>query len=121
MMRVLVCGGRDYRDEPHVYATLDRWLNSYGDDLRLCCGYDPRDKKYQGADHLAYQWGLSRFVNCVPFPADWKKHGKAAGPIRNQQQLDEFEPHRVVAFPGGRGTADMCRRAKGAGLSVQYA
>ena len=50
------------------------------------------------------------------FPADWKVRGRAAGHIRNQQMLDEGRPHLVVAFPGGRGTADMVRRARAAGI-----
>jgi hypothetical protein len=30
--------------------------------------------------------------------------------------LDEHKPNLVVAFGGGRGTADMMRRARGAGV-----
>ena len=51
----------------------------------------------------------------MEMPADWTKHGKAAGPIRNQKMLDEC-PDLVVAFPGGKGTADMVRRAMKAGI-----
>jgi hypothetical protein len=54
----------------------------------------------------------------VVYPADWAKHGRAASPIRNQQMLDEGRPNLVVAFPGGRGTADMVRRARSAGVEV---
>jgi hypothetical protein len=50
--------------------------------------------------------------------ADWNTHGRAAGPIRNQRMLDEVKPELVVAFPGGRGTADMVRRAREAGVNV---
>jgi hypothetical protein len=32
--------------------------------------------------------------------------------------LDEWQPDGVIAFPGGRGTADMTRRAKESGLKV---
>lgn len=32
--------------------------------------------------------------------------------------LDEGKPHLVVAFPGGRGTADMIDRARSAGVRV---
>ena len=46
------------------------------------------------------------------FPADWAKHGKAAGPIRNAEMLTEFLPDYIVAFPGGKGTADMLRKAE---------
>jgi hypothetical protein len=37
--------------------------------------------------------------------------GRAAGPRRNQRMLEDFRPDLVVAFPGGRGTAYMVRRA----------
>ena len=47
---------------------------------------------------------------------DWKKYGKKAGPLRNQQMLEEGKPDLVVAFPGGNGTADMVRRAKKANI-----
>lgn len=51
-------------------------------------------------------------------PADWKKHGKAAGPIRNQSMLTEHKPDLVIAFPLGesKGTRDMIRKAKAAGI-----
>jgi UDP-N-acetylmuramoylalanine-D-glutamate ligase len=52
------------------------------------------------------------------YPADWKLHGKSAGHIRNQQMLDESKPDIVIAFPGGRGTANMIKRAKKAGVEV---
>ena len=44
---------------------------------------------------------------------------KSAGHIRNQVMLDKGKPDVVVAFPGGRGTADMVRRAEGAGIEVR--
>jgi len=50
--------------------------------------------------------------------ANWAGLGRKAGPIRNQEMLDQGRPNMVVAFPGGRGTADMVRRARGAGVEV---
>ncbi len=52
------------------------------------------------------------------FHAEWMKYGKAAGPIRNARMLAEGKPDLVVAFPGGRGTADMLRRVREAGIEV---
>jgi hypothetical protein len=49
---------------------------------------------------------------------DGRLYNAAAGGIRNQRMLDEEKPNLVVAFPGGNGTADMCRRANSAGLEV---
>jgi hypothetical protein len=56
------------------------------------------------------------------FPADWDKYGKAAGPIRNKQMLDEGKPQAVIAFSydlaRSRGTANMVAQARDAGLPV---
>lgn len=110
-MRVLVCGGRDFVDEGKGFRALDILLRHF-DNVSICHG----DAK--GADRLAGQWALLRGVRCTVFPADWDRHGKAAGPIRNKQMLDEFKPEYVMAFPGGRGTANMIKQAQDAGITV---
>ncbi len=71
-----------------------------------------------GADALARAWATDRNVECWTVDADWEKYGSAAGPIRNAQMLEETSPDLVLAFPGGRGTADMVKRAKAAGVQV---
>lgn len=111
-MRVLVCGGRDYNDEPAVFGLLDSLRQRYGR-LTIIQG------GAAGADELARRWAtIQSSSHLINEPADWKAHGRAAGPIRNQRMLDEHKPELVVAFPGGRGTADMVRRAKAAGVPV---
>lgn len=111
-MRVLVCGGRDNPNVSLIFDTLDALRKSTGFDL-LIEGDAP------GADRVAGAWAKMRRVDLRLFPADWQKHGKAAGPIRNQRMIDEGKPDLVVAFPGGRGTADMVSRAKLAGIPVE--
>lgn len=122
-MRVLVCGGRDFADEIYSYHTLramdehrEITLIIHGD----CGRTDLKTGATIGADRLGAKWALDE--GCPPvkvFPADWKKHGKAAGPIRNQQMLNEGKPDLVLAFAGGKGTDDMCRRAREAGIEVR--
>ncbi len=70
-----------------------------------------------GADTLAAGWAFDMGITVVACHADWTKHGRAAGPIRNGEMLKR-EPDLVVAFPGGRGTANMVRQAKAAGVRV---
>jgi UDP-N-acetylmuramoylalanine-D-glutamate ligase len=116
-MRVLVCGGRDFADRSLMARTLSRFKPRVptDDDLAehiLILG------GAKGADALAEEWADVFGVRKRIYPADWEAHGKAAGPIRNQRMLDEGKPDLVVAFPGGRGTADMVRRAKAAGVRV---
>lgn len=111
MTRVLVCGGRDYADRAKVFATLDR-LHARMPISVLIHG------AARGADSLGAAWGEAVLGkdNVKPFPADWTRYGKRAGPLRNQQMIDEGKPDFVVAFPGDTGTADMVRRAKAAGI-----
>lgn len=111
-MRVLVCGGRDFKDTTFVVNTLFRLEEEHGDFTEVIHGGAP------GADSEAGVFARLRHAKEIVFRANWKKHGKAAGPIRNQRMLDEGKPDLVVAFPGGRGTASMVRIAKGAGVRV---
>ena len=109
-MRVLVCGGRDYPDRHHVFWALDKVRAKHGT-IEICHG------GATGADTLAGEWAKVRDAACQKFDADWSL-GKKAGPLRNARMLDEFKPDGVVAFQGGRGTADMIRQAEAAGVPV---
>ncbi len=66
-------------------------------------------------DELADELGIARVI----FPANWSGEGRAAGFNRNQRMLDLIRPDLVIACEGGRGTADMVRRAERAGVRVQ--
>jgi len=92
----------------------------------------------RGVDTVAIDWAVSNYCQYREYLADWKRHKNAAGPIRNQLILDSEVPKagydakyqtitddaelikntHVIAFPGGKGTADMVRRAKARGLHV---
>lgn len=110
-MRVLVTGGRDYMDSVAAMAALSELHAATPISAVLQGGAT-------GADQWGALWGLSMQIPVLEWTADWKKHGKAAGPIRNQRMIDEGKPDLVIAFPGGRGTADMVRRARTAGIRV---
>lgn len=111
--RVLVCGGRTYHDRARLFAVLDA-AHEANPIAVLIHG------AAQGADELANDWAHERGVPCDYFCADWKAHGKNAGPIRNRMMIDHGKPDIVVAFPGGRGTADMVRQAKDRGIPIAF-
>lgn len=117
-MRVLVCGGRDFTDASMLWGALDRLLNPEGEPLPPP-GHVLIHGGARGADLLADAWAIANWVDVDMHPADWRAYGKGAGHIRNQRMLDEGKPDLVVAFPGGRGTADMVRRARKAGVTVK--
>ena len=104
-MRVLVCGGRSFYD----WRLLENTLYELNKEEEIT---DVIHGAASGADMLASQWACYNNVRMHPYPANWKKFGPEAGPIRNQQMIDEGKPDLVVVFPGGHGTADMALRAE---------
>lgn len=110
-MKVIVTGGRNYSDRESMFSFMDEVHSRCGGITLLIEG------GASGADFLARQWAVLRRISLKSFPADWKTHGKAAGPIRNSEML-KLMPDFVVEFPGGRGTADMVRKSLDAGLVV---
>lgn len=106
MSRVLVCGGREYTDREYVFFVLD----SLKIDAIIQGGAN-------GADFCARCWAKIRGVSCIDVEANWRLHGKSAGPIRNAEMLTH-KPDYVLAFPGGRGTQNMIDLAKAAGLRI---
>jgi predicted Rossmann-fold nucleotide-binding protein len=113
-MRVLVCGGRNFDDA----LTLGSWLGGIHKKQGITLLIEGGAR---GADHMARRFAEWAGIPVKTFNADWEKHGRAAGPIRNKQMLEEGKPDLVVAFDGGRGTADMMRQARAAGVEVLVA
>lgn len=107
-MKILVCGGRNYSNMNFLTATLDGFGN-------IC---EIVEGGASGADSLANVYAKMKGIPVNQYKADWKKHGRAAGPIRNKQMLEEGKPDIVVAFDGGKGTANMITQARNAGVKV---
>ena len=110
--RLIVCGGVDFKDYNYLKTQLDR-LIAYYENIRLVSGHA------RGADTLAEQYAAEKSMPIQVFPAEWKKYGKAAGPIRNRAMLEyaKEETPVVAAFWNGksRGTGNMLKQAKAAG------
>jgi len=76
----------------------------------------------RGADELAERLAKETDTRLQVMKADWKAHGKAAGPIRNAAMAKAAGADgRLLAYWDGKspGTADMIKQAKRAGLKVQ--
>ena len=122
MKRILVCGGRDFgntlEERKYIFKELDAHAEKYSSedflptDFTLICGMAP------GVDMVAYDWAITNWVPIEEYPANWDKHKKRAGIIRNKLMLTEGEPTVVIAFRGGEGTKNMVRIATRAGLPV---
>jgi hypothetical protein len=127
-MRILVCGDRDWTD----YELIERWLRFYGATLIIEGGQgiivtswkSGLPTKIVGADACARH--VARSVTGLPsrrIDAEWGRFGLSAGPRRNQKMLDTEQPERVLGFhtqiERSKGTKDMLRRAKAAGIPTR--
>jgi hypothetical protein len=115
---VLICGSRDFTDRDFMRRALEVWTAKHGAPREVIEGCARGADSLAGHDLVREMWPDTLVHH---FPADWDRHGRAAGPIRNQQMLDEG-PDAVIAFTPNlatsRGTADMVRRSRNAGLHV---
>ena len=115
-MRLLVTGSRDWGDYLIVLRELTLLHRDEGIEAVI-------HGNCRGADKLADRAAGELGINRCPFPAKWERYGKIAGPIRNQQMLDEGHPDYVLAlhdnFEESKGTKDMVERAQRARLPVR--
>ena len=88
MFRVIIAGGRDFKDYDLLVKTMNHLLSNVKDDITVVCG------KARGADTLGEQYAKEYGYSVQHFPADWDRYGKAAGYLRNI---------KITPVPGGVG------------------
>lgn len=109
--RVLICGSRKWSDISMIACVIDKlWPKVI---IHGSCA---------GADLIADSLARNRSIPVESYPADWVKHGKGAGHIRNAEMIKQGKPDLVVAFlkksEENRGTKNMITQAKEAGIQV---
>jgi len=117
MTRILVTGPRDWPDYWTVHEVLD---GEHRANPITCL----IDGGALGVDRFARRWAEINNVPTDPCPVDHALDGPwpQAGPRRNGRMLREKQPERCIAFvttPPTKGTADMVRQAKRAGVPVR--
>jgi len=111
--RIVVTGGRDFADVHGAFDFLDVVHQELG------IGFVGQGGA-RGADFLGKRWALDHVIPTQQFDADWERYGKRAGHLRNGVMLREVAPDWLVAFPGGRGTADCVAQAQSLGIRVLF-
>ena len=115
MYRILVTGSREWVNRGVIYNALVAEFNSEPDAI-LVSGACP-----SGADLICEEiWGT--WGGAIErHPADWKRHGKAAGFIRNQEMVD-LGADLCLAFRRNysRGTTHCANAATMAGIPTLW-
>lgn len=127
-MRVLICGGRDWTDGDAIEQVMRRFDPTT---TTLISGHAAGADRIAEITAHALGWQPTQV-----FRAAWSTHDRdgrtsvrcscpedaltcrAAGPRRNQRMINEGYPDMVIAFPGGKGTADMARRSRAANITT---
>lgn len=107
-----VCGGRGYWDRAIVSEAMLNTVRDFAGDMVIIVHGAAR-----GADTLAGEEARKMRLHVIPVQALWAVYAKRAGIIRNGI-IAALPLRRLLAFPGGVGTADMVRRAEAAGIEV---
>jgi hypothetical protein len=108
-MKLIIAGGRDKRLTQKDIWELSQ-LHALYDVMEVVSG------GCTGVDQGGEEWAAYGGIPVKVMKADWVKHGKAAGPIRNREMAAYADA--LAAFAGGSGTENMKLEAKRAGLKV---
>ncbi len=110
-MKLAIVGSRDFRDYPWMERCL---LQTFCvEDIEVVISGGAR-----GADSLAARFAARHGLPFVVIAADWQRHGRKAGPLRNTEIVNRVDA--LAAFWDGlsRGTRDVISKARVAGKFV---
>jgi len=105
-MKLGVVGSRNFSDYPLMKKYLDK-IHSIEPITAIVSG------GAAGADRLSEDWAGINNISKLVFYPDWKKFGKAAGYIRNQDIVKKSD--KVIAFwdgssKGTQHTINICKK-----------
>lgn len=125
MFRLLVAGGREFYNYHYIEEVLTDWyVNDFSESLETWEdseeGITLVHGDSSGVDKLAAMWAIYNKFIVEPHVANWKKFGKAAGPIRNKEMANSGLNYAII-FPGGVGTNDMINQLVVADVNYRLA
>lgn len=106
---VVICGSRDGVDRKDIDDAMDSapWIP-----MRVLSG------RARGADIAGEEWAWEHEIPIDYYPADWRRLGKRAGPMRNREMATECTAVVAVWDGKSRGTAHMIASATRLGKPV---
>lgn len=112
-MKTIIAGSRSLTSQKIVTEAMEAARLEQGiHPTAVICG------EARGADLLGKRWAQANGINVISMPAEWEKHGRAAGPIRNGEMAAIADALVAVWDGESVGTRDMIRKATKKGLKV---
>ncbi len=111
-MKFVITGGRDLNDETLRFLALSD-IHQMTEITEVIHG------GAKGADSLVAKWAKASGVQQTVSKPDWARFRIGAA-VKNNQPMVDMQPDAVVAFPGGKGTADLNHRAEKTGLNIVH-
>ncbi len=116
--RVTIGGCRYYNDYNAFCNYVDMCLSR----IRISSKIVILSGHCSGTDTLAEKYAKENGFSLEVYPAQWKLYGRSAGPIRNEQMVNNCD--FVIAFWDGKskGTKSLiqCAREKQKPLRIKY-
>lgn len=110
-MKVIIAGSRTINDFNLVKDQIELFIEIHGEIAEVVCGCA------KGVDTHGADWAHFNKIKTTYFPANWKKHGKAAGHIRNRK-MAKYANALILIWDGeSRGSKNMLSNANKFGLN----
>ena len=111
-MKTIIAGPRDY----YIYQSLLEAIDKISWEIT-----EVVSGRARGVDKMGERWAKEHGIPVQPFPADWDRFGKRAGPIRNTQMANYVGSEGALLALWDHqtiGTGNMIETAREKGLTV---
>lgn len=115
-MKVIVAGSRTLNLQPTIEnvitSAFNKWLAADPDNWTKYMRPEIVSGGAMGVDFCGEVYAKKAELPLTVMKADWEKHGKAAGPIRNSQ-MAEYADALIAVWDGkSKGTLDMINQMR---------
>jgi YspA, cpYpsA-related SLOG family len=108
-LKTIIAGSRNITD----LDLLEQFIEKSGLQITTVISGSAR-----GIDKLGETWADKHDIPVLRYPAEWKKYGRGAGPVRNKDMVDNAEACIVLWDGRSKGTKNMIDLAHKKGLLI---
>lgn len=108
--KLAIVGSRSYNEKKAFDNVVNAWITQHGVPEYIVTG------DASGADAMAREYATQHGIKLIVHKADWREHGRAAGPIRNSLIVKDCTAMIAFLMAHSKGTQDSIAKAKKIGI-----